>query len=46
MSDDYFPDDFNERLLEENSNPGMMEMVDAGLIDNDDDEDFRSGENG
>lgn len=45
MSDDYFPDDFNDRLLDENTNQGLMELGEGGMLDNDDDDDFRSGDN-
>lgn len=46
MSDDYFPDDFNDRLLEDNTNPAMIDMGDGGMLDNDDDDDFQIAENG
>jgi len=40
MSDDYFPDDFNDRLMDEN-NLAIMDMGDPAMLDNDDDDDFK-----
>jgi hypothetical protein len=42
MSDDYFPEDFNDRMVEENA--AIMDMGDAGMLDNDDDDDFKGND--
>lgn len=48
LSDDYFPDDFNERLVIDNNDHsnglGQEIEVGDGMLDNEDDDDFREGD--